>query len=515
MAVKKEQILTPFKVGALVTGAFVAFFAFLQVVSTRSLSRSDSYDVVAYFDDVLGLEEESPVQIAGIDIGRIRTIELVKGRAKVTMEIDGQIELYEDASIEKVAISLLGDYKLSVEPGREGRRLEDGDEIKNVISLSSVDAVVAEVREMSSAMRKLIAGEDGEPSPLEMIVKDVQGTAAATRAIMEEVGGNIGDNTEKLNKILANIELFTKDLSNISAGKERDIAAILRDTRAIAASIRVTSESVERMIGGRSQSDIDESVQSLKQSLDTMNRSLERLASITKKIDDGEGTVGALINDKSVHEGIKEAVDGVNSVVGSIGRLQTWVNLRSEYFMRAGALKNYVHFRLQPSEDSAYIFEVVDDPRGVRETTIVDVETTSPELGRASQYRERRTITIDGLNFSLQFQKRFYWLSMRFGIIEGTGGVGLNLHFFDDDLEFLFDVNRFGEDQRLPRLKALALWEPIPHVYLHGGLDDPFNRGTVDYFLGLGVRFNDRDLKSLLALTGGFGVSGGGSGGGN
>lgn len=512
MAIKKEQIMTPFKVGVLVTGAFVSFFAFMQVVSTRSLSRADSYELVARFDDVLGLEAKSPVQIAGIDIGRIKSIELEKGRAKVTLEIDGEVELYQDAAIEKVAISLLGDYKLAVEPGEEGEKLENGGEIKKVVSLSSVDAVVEEVRQMSGAMRKLVAGEPGQPAPLEMIVRDVQGTAAATRAIMEEVNGNIGDNADKLNKILANIELFTKDLSHISAGKERDIAQILQDTRAIASSIRVTAENVERIVGGQDQAEISDSVKSLKQTVDAMNRSLESLASITKKIDDGEGTVGSLINDKSVHDGIAEAVDGVNALVGSVARMQTWVNLRSEYLMRAGSLKNYVQFRLQPSEDSAYIFEVVDDPRGVRETTIVDVETTSPEAGRASQYRERRTLTIDGLNFSLQFQKRFYWLSLRFGIIEGTGGVGMNLHFFNDDLQFLFDINRFGEDTRLPRVKALVLWEPIPHVYVHGGLDDPFNSGTVDYFLGLGVRFNDKDLKSLLALTGGAALGGGGSG---
>lgn len=502
MAIKKEDILTPFKVGALVVGAFVSFFVFMQVVSTASMSKSDSYELVARFDDVLGLEPKSPVQIAGIDIGRIKSIELEDRHAKVTVEIDGKVILYRDASIEKIAISLLGDYKLAVDPGNDPERLEDGGEIRKVISVSSVDAVVAEVREMSGAIRQLIAGTPGHPAPLEMIVKDVQGTAAATRAVMEEVNGSIGSNSEKLNKILANIELFTRDLSTISRNKDQEISQILADTRAIAASIRVTAESVETIVGGQDKEEISESVKSLRQTIDVMNRSLENLASITHKIDDGEGTVGGLINDKSLHEGLKEAVDGVNSVVGSISRLQTWVNLRSEYFQRAGALKNYVHFRLQPSEDSAYIFEVVDDPRGVSSITIVDVDSTSPEAGRAQQYRERRTLTVDGLNFSLQFQKRFYWLSLRFGIIEGTGGVGLNLHLFGDELEFLLDINRFGEDTRRPRIKALALWEAIPHVYIHGGIDDPFNSGTVDYFLGLGIRFNDKDLKSILALTG-------------
>ncbi len=508
---QKSKVVTPLKVGLLVSGAFAAFMVFLQIVSTQGISSAGSYEVWALFDDVLGLEKKSPVQVAGIDIGRIKDVELSEGKAKVTLEINGDVALYEDAKIEKVSISLLGDYKLAVGPGSSSRRrLKDGDQIKNVISLSSVDAVIAEVREMSQALKKMIAGTPEEPAPLEQIVRDVQGSAAAARTVLEVVSQDIGDNTQKLDRILANIESFTKDLSQISRGKENDITAITKDARAIAASLRITAENLQKIIAGQDEDELKESVKSLRQTLDTMNRSLENIASITQKIDEGEGTVGGLVNDPSIHEGIKDAVEGVNKVIGGVARMQTWVNLRSEFQFRTGAAKNYVQFKLQPKEDAYYIFEVVDDPRGVRETVIEDVETTSPELGRAFQYRERRTTTSDKLSFSLLFGKRFYWLGLRFGIIEGTGGVGADFHFLDDRLEFYFDLNRFGEESRLPRIKGLALVEIIPHIYLHAGVDDAFNIGTIDYFVGAGVRFNDQDLLSILAL-GGSAVTGGGN----
>ena len=112
--------------------------------------------------------------------------------------------------------------------------------------------------------------------------------------------------------------------------------------------------------------------------------------------------------------------------------------------------------------------------------------------------------TFDGLKFSLQFAKRFYWLGLRFGIIEGTGGVGADLHFLSDRLEFLVDANQFGVEARNPRMKLLAMAELIPHVYVHGGIDDFLNSGTTDYFFGAGVRFNDEDLKTLLLMGGGL-----------
>lgn len=500
-----QNLISPLKVGILVLASALSFGAFLQIISTRGYDASNSYEVHAIFDDVLGLEKKSPVQIAGIDIGRIKDVELYKGRAKVTMIIQGEVELYEDAAVEKVAISLLGDFKLSVEPGGApgAKRLKNGDEITKVKSISSVDAVIEEVREISKSMRKLISGDENQPAPLEKIVSDVELSASAARNVLEIVSKNIGGNTEKLNDILDNVRYFTKDLSSISSGKDRDVGVILKDSRAIAKALKNTAQSLEKIVVGQDEKEISDSVKSLRQTLDTLNRSLDTMSSILDKVDRGEGTIGALINEKNIHEGLDETVEGINEVLGGITRMQTWVNLRSEFQFRSGSAKNYVQFVLKPKEDKYYIFEVVDDPRGVRTTITEDVESTSPEMGRSFQYRERTTTTVDGLNFSLQFAKRFYWLSLRFGVIEGTGGVGAGLHFLDDRFEMLFDANQFGIEARNPRMKILALFEPMKHVYLHGGVDDFLNQGTTDYFIGAGVRFNDEDIKTLL-ITGGF-----------
>lgn len=505
MAGTKDKIISPVKVGVFVVVAVVAFVIFIQFVSTRQITRAGSYTLFAMFNDVLGLQKKSPVQIAGIDIGRIKSVELSEGRAKVILEIDGNVDLYEDAAIEKVSISLLGDYKLSVAPGtKDHRKLQDGDEIKNVKSLSNVDAIIGEVRAMSEAMRKMIAGTPEQPSPLQQIIGDVQGSAAAARIVLEEVAKNIGSNTEKLDKILDNIDRFTSDLKDISKGRDAEFDQIVDDSKAIAKALRNTSENLDRIISGQDKEEISSSVKSLKQTLDTMNKALDNIQSITAKIDQGKGSVGKLVNDPTLHDEVTEAAEGVNSLVGGISRLQTWVNLRTEFQFRAGATKNYVRFMLQPAEDKAYIFELVDDPRGVRSTVIEDLTTTSPEPGQSFQRRDRKTTTtVNGLSFSLMFMKRFYFLGLRFGIIEGRGGIGADLFFLEDRLQFLIDVNRFGEDARNPRIKGLALLELIPHIYVHGGVDDPINPGTVDYFLGLGVRFNDEDLKSLLTATGG------------
>src|SRR5947209_540071 len=100
------KLITPVKVGVFVVLAGIAFAVFLQIVSTRGVSKGGGYRVFAIFDDVLGLEKKSPVQIAGIDVGRIDDIRLEGGKARVELIIDKGVKLYDNAMIEKVSISL-------------------------------------------------------------------------------------------------------------------------------------------------------------------------------------------------------------------------------------------------------------------------------------------------------------------------------------------------------------------------------------------------------------------------
>ncbi len=66
----------------LVVVAAASFIGFLQVVVHAAARARRSYAVWAVFDDVLGLQKKSPVQIAGIDIGRIKDISLVGAKRR-------------------------------------------------------------------------------------------------------------------------------------------------------------------------------------------------------------------------------------------------------------------------------------------------------------------------------------------------------------------------------------------------------------------------------------------------
>ena len=196
--------------------------------------------------------------------------------------------------------------------------------------------------------------------------------------------------------------------------------------------------------------------------------------------------------------------EGVNDYVQNITRLQTIVGLRADYNFLANTIKSYVEVRLQPSEDKYYLIELINDPRGL--TTISDSTTDTTDPRSASHYRTITTTTTDSFRFSLQFAKRMGPFTGRFGIKESTGGTGLDIHLLQDRFQIVNDLFGFSEEVQ-PRYRVYISYEFLTHLWINGGVDFLFSPTLRDYFLGLELRFNDEDLKTILPFSGGAGLS--------
>ena len=98
------------------------------------------------------------------------------------------------------------------------------------------------------------------------------------------------------------------------------------------------------------------------------------------------------------------------------------------------------------------------------------------------------------------FAKRIGPFTGRFGILESTGGVGLDTHLLQDRFEIRQDLFGFGEELQ-PRWRIALGYEFIQRLWMLAGVDEVFNRDRRDYFIGLQLRFNDQDLKAMLPFA--------------
>lgn len=480
------------KVGALVVGVLVLAFFFYRAVDESS-TRGDGYHVHATFADAQGLITKSRVTIAGISVGRIDSIRLEGGRARVDMIIDQGVELHDSASIRKVSASLLGEFLLAINPGVEGRVLVDGDAIPTVEVTPGMNDIMEDVGAIAHSVRSVAAQMErafGTDESGRQMASALENLSEALRAVND----TIQTNQEVVNHTLSNIENITTDarpelreiLSNLS-----DITAQLEDV------IRQNRGDIDRGVG-----EVDDTVASIHRASERLEDVLDDLGEISERTAAGEGTIGRLTSDERLIDDVEDTIDGVSDFVGGITRLRTLVQLRSEYNFLANTFKNYFSVRIMPREGRYFLVELIDDPRGRTSFSSVQVRRSPPAVGEPEFYEEQRIETTEQFVFSLMVAQRIYFATFRFGILESSGGLGLDLNFFDDHLEINADIFQFGTST-FPRVRGRVSYEVVPTLYLVGGVDDVLNGRTTDFFLGAMLRFDDNDLPSLIPFLGG------------
>lgn len=132
----------------LVVGVFVALglaaIAYLSIqVGGLTYKGDGGLLLYASFDEIGGLKERAPVAIAGVTVGQVTEIGLDDMlRARVTLDVDDDLELPIDTSAGIRTSGLLGDQFIALEPGGEEQLLTSGEEIAFTESALSIERLI-------------------------------------------------------------------------------------------------------------------------------------------------------------------------------------------------------------------------------------------------------------------------------------------------------------------------------------------------------------------------------------
>lgn len=97
----------------------------LEVVATRG------YTVLAEFDSVAGLKNGAVVEIAGVEVGRVREIGLRNYRAVVAMSINPGVKLQDDAIVSIRTKGLIGEKYVRITPGASDTLVQPGGRLRD------------------------------------------------------------------------------------------------------------------------------------------------------------------------------------------------------------------------------------------------------------------------------------------------------------------------------------------------------------------------------------------------
>lgn len=229
-------------------GLLAALISIVVLGGERSLFRS-YIRVSARLDQVQGLANGSVVSLSGITVGNIEEISFGQNPRSVlvNMKIDERYEkmIPRDSTVEVRTQGALGDKFVYIIPGSSEDMVKTGDVL-----------------------------EAAPTTDLLAVLTEKGGEAAKIFDILKE--------TDKL-------------LKSINADNRSE--KIMKNFAEASANLKSASEEVRQLVG-----------EIRGQNSGTVAASMKRLDSILTKIDKGEGTLGALINDPSLHDQLKSLV---------------------------------------------------------------------------------------------------------------------------------------------------------------------------------------------------------------
>jgi hypothetical protein len=470
------------------------------ILLKKSAEPHASAEIVrARLSDVKGMPIGAPVTLAGLKVGSIVERRVGSGYAEIDIQFDTHIDLRKDATLYKRRSSLLSGPRLEIDPGSSKEPLPTK-YIERVVETSEIGDILYEISEALPAVSRkseegLTRAENFRARVNGPFRKQVVAFDKATEDIHKRMHNRLTKMDEGL-KIGEKIEFDARASIEPKFARTEELTEFARDN------LERAREWVTR------------SAEATRKKMEDSKIDWSPYADPIRKIDEGEGTLGTLLNSSELHDDTVELTGRARSFVRAYVNWKMRVGLRAEYSAIGREGRAYVTVKAGRTNRYFYVELLATSKGSAPETTArYDAPTGTWQ----------RDLTIKNkLRLTAQWARRLGPVVFRYGLKESSFGAGTDLELIDNRLEISADVFEFGQADR-PHLKVAATYRIFGQLYILAGMDDLLNPGVNyniaangaeqpqaleeiyvgrDYYLGGSLRFSDRDLASLLRIGG-------------
>ena len=286
-------------VGVLVIAGVAATLLSLFTLTDASMFRG-RYVVTTMLDDAGGIRKGDPVQMRGVNIGRVQHFRIGSEGVEVKLEIEGEYKIPSDSRVELKSGSLLGGMIAEVVPGTSQKLMRRGDSMPG----KSVSGVFDSASNLASQSEK----------------------------VLERMQAALSDRTvENIEASSVEAHQLLKELSAVTTEQRKQLAALT-------ASLRKSAESVERATSGPELENAIKRLDGLTEKLDgltaTLDRSGHSMESVLGRVERGEGTLGRMLKDDTLYVNATEATNNLNQAVVELRRLTEDIRKQPKKYLK-------------------------------------------------------------------------------------------------------------------------------------------------------------------------------------
>ena len=247
-----------------------------------------------------GMRRGDPVQMRGVPIGRVLSLEIGQQGVTMRLEIEGQYRIPKDSRLEIKSGGLMQGMVADLVPGTSTEYLRGGDVLPGS-SAGGLNDVFTDLNDQAQE-----------------VLRRVQSL------LSEETITNVHDSSGEMAKLLRQL--------NGTVGEQR------REIAALTASLRRSSEGLEKVTAGpeleRSVKRIDEMTAKMSEVSLSLERSSKQVEGIIGRMDRGEGSLGKLSRDAALYDNLTQAAHNINQASINVNKLTEEIRRNPKKYLK-------------------------------------------------------------------------------------------------------------------------------------------------------------------------------------
>ena len=201
-----------FKVGLFVLIALAGLF-YITVKTGKFGLKKDGYVIYAVFDKVGGLEEKAPVMLNGLEVGKVESIKFdySNNQTKIILSLwlDKKAKVRKSPRISIKTLGLMGEKYIDIYSPQGNSFLKPGAKVEGKSPLD-IDDLMDQVNYISGYITPLLK---------------------ETTKLVKTINSSVAGNKERIDEIIKNLELSSKNFEEFSADIKRHPWKLLFKTK--------------------------------------------------------------------------------------------------------------------------------------------------------------------------------------------------------------------------------------------------------------------------------------------
>jgi len=281
----------------------------LFVISVNFLKGKDLFHksrvFYAIYTSSSGIQDAAPISINGLEIGKVTNIGFVNpNSSKILIELTVYNPVFIPSnSVARIfSLDILGTKSIEIVLGDSPTAAQDGDTLTGGIQMSLSEEVNKQVAPIKQKAENLLSSLDTMVTVLQSVFNS-------------ETRKNITASFLSIRNTLTNLESTTYNLDTLVYGQRIRIERIMFNIESITENFRQNNDKISNVLTNFSQISDTLAKANIAGTLTNVNTVLTRVASITEKIDKGQGSLGLLLNDKGLYDNLDKSAAQLNALI--------------------------------------------------------------------------------------------------------------------------------------------------------------------------------------------------------